>query len=351
MSDQANPAAGSADRLQQLKLNTGPCSSCQCGFCATLSGIRAGPASHMTDDGIADGDKGLVGTGTGTRSLDIGHLSLAREEDGNGECSDWCFRRLIPCTVAARVTIGHNRERVRQRAEGRDHDSPQKDEDRSQGTQEPSLSLHLDRHVGQKTPACILTHRHRAGQGRAWQGAGSRDPEFRTQRIPPKTKGTQSKPQAARATQQIEADSPPIDSVDSAHMRTRLGSIQPMIPGCHTVYINHMGRTHARPDRQTDGIWGLLEMLGCREALGWPTSAHFSRILLQVCSLAIGHWAWCCALFRLFCRASSRFAVLSVLTCCFPCPAWRPVPVMASKCGSIVVLCPEPHRTRGMKKP
>lgn len=242
MSDQANPAAGSADRLQQLKLNTGPCSSCQCGFCATLSGIRAGPASHMTDDGIADGDKGLVGTGTGTWSLDIGRLSLARAEDGNGECSDWCFRRLIPCTVAAGVTIGHNRERVRQRAEGRDHDSPQKDEDRSQGTQEPSLSLHLDRHVGQKTPACILTHRHRAGQS----VAGSRDPEFRTQRIPPKTKGTQSKPQAARATQQIEADSPPIDSVDSAHMRTRLGSIQPMIPGCHTVYINHMGRTHAR---------------------------------------------------------------------------------------------------------
>lgn len=236
MSDQASPAAGSADRetpaaqtqhwaLQFLSMWL---------LCDTVGNTGGSSQPHDRRWDRRWG-QGVVGTGTGTWSLDTGHLSLARAEDGNGGCSDWCFRRLIPCAVAARVTIGHSRQRVRQRAEGRDHDSPQKDEDRSQGAQEPSLSLHLDRHVGQKTPACILTHRHRAGQGRAWQGAGSRDPELRTQRIPFRTKGTRSKPQAARATQQIEADSPPIDSIDSAHTRTRLGSIQPMIPGCRTV--------------------------------------------------------------------------------------------------------------------
>lgn len=258
--------------------------------------------------------QGAVGTGTGTWPLDIGHLSLARAGYGTGECSDWCFRRLIPCTVAARVMVGQSRGRVRQRAEGRDHDSPQKDEDRSQGTQEPSLSP-LGPARWAKDPGLHIDPQTQGRAGQAGQSmAGSRDPGLRTdsQDAPQDQRSPVQQPQAARATQQIEADSPPIDSIDSAHVQTGLGSIQPMIPGAAQYISITWGGCMSVPIARAMAFGGFFEMLGCREALGWPTSAPFSRILLQVCGLVIGPRAMCCALFRVFCRPASRFAGLSV---------------------------------------
>lgn len=314
LSGQARPAAGSARQTPAGQTQHWALQFLSMWLLCDTVGNTGGSSQPHDRRWDRRWGQGAVGTGTGTWPLDIGHLSLARAGYGTGECSDWCFRRLIPCTVAARVMVGHSRQRVRQRAEGRDHDSPQKDEDRPQGTQEPSPSLHLDRHVGQKTPACILTHRHRAGQGRqgrAWQGAGTQGSGLTG--CPPKDQRSPvQQPQAARATQQIEADSPPIDSIDSAHVQTGLGSIQPMIPGAAQYISITWGGCMSVPIARAMAFGGFFEMLGCREALGWPTSAPFSRILLQVCGLAIGPRAMCCALFRVFCRPASRFAGLSV---------------------------------------
>lgn len=243
---------------------------------------------------------------------DIGHLNMAIG-------SQSMFPSLNPTCCRSQ---SDGRPEQRQREEGEIMMLHRRMQTVSKGIPGTRL-LHLDRDAGQKTPTCIFD---------PLTGPRIQDPGLRAQGLvgpPLRTHRTQdqgsSRPQHLQLT--------PV----TAPSRTAWVAFDRCYR-CRTVYTSHMGTMHARPDRQTDGIWGL-EMLDCREALDGhplaPSAASFcksSALLLVLCVVL------CC-----FCVLPCSIAI-----CCRVCFPWLPR-LVPDTCDGIQRA--QGHKTRGMKKP
>lgn len=213
------------------------------------------------------------------------------------------------------VTVRHNSES--RGAGGRNHESPQKD---SHGPQEPGLSLHLDRPAGQKTPACILTHRQVPGPGLRTHRAI--EPQY-AYTLPGRQGNTTPSAPKHQGFWSISRSNLPCLPIDSIDKTIRLG-ITVAFARCYrssTVEFNHMGRMHGHPDRSTDGICGLRCWPAGKRwvATLWAPYAssaasfckHPASLLVPVVSLCfVRH---CCVVSQY--AVSSAFACRPV--CCF----------------------------------